>query len=308
MSFQIALSNVLITLLYIVPGFLLCKAKKAAADHLSTMSAVLIYICSPCMIVNSFFQLDFSWSELGNMGLFFVITLVLQSVFMLVLYFLFRKKYEDSKYRILTIGAVLGNVGFFGLPIVRAVLPDFPEAVCFSSVYVASMNILVFTVGVFCLTNDRKFMKLRTAVLNPTTIAVLISLPLYYFGVRQYLPELLLNSVSLLGNMTTPLCMVILGIRLATVSLKKLFTRPMIYVICACKLLLFPLFCYAAVVLLPLDFSVKASVLVLSSVPCASVILNMAEIHKSETELAANCVLLSTLLCFLTIPLLVLLL
>lgn len=308
MGFQIALSNVLLTLLYIVPGFIICKLKKVAAEHLSSMSAVLIYVCSPCMIVNSFLQLEFSPSGLGNMGLFFVVTLVLQIAFMLILYLIFRKKYADSKYRILTIGSVLGNVGFFGLPVVKAILPDFPEVTCYSSVYVLSMNMLVFTMGVFCLTNEKKYVSLKSAILNPATFSVLVALPLYLFGVKQYLPAILTGGIALLGNMTTPLCMIILGIRLATVQFKKLFTRPIIYLICACKLIIFPLFCYLAVYFIPLDFAFKASVLVLSSVPCASVILNLAEMHRSETELAANCVLLSTLLCFLTIPALVLLL
>lgn len=306
--FLITLQNVLITLLYILPGFILCKAKKAAADHLSTLSAVLVYGCSPCMIISSFLQLDFTPAAFGNMALFFGVTLVLQAVFMLTLYLIFRKKYADSKYRILTIGSVLGNVGFFGLPIVKAILPDYPEVMCYSAVYVVSMNLLVFTVGVFCLTNDKKFMTVKSALLNPSSLSLVVALPLYFFGVGEYLPEALTDAISLLGNMTTPLCMVILGVRLATVSLKKLFMRPMIYVICACKLIVFPLFCYLAVYFLPLDYAFKASILVLSAVPCASVILNLAEMHRSETELAANCVLLSTLMCFITIPLLVMLL
>lgn len=308
MSFKIALSNVLLMLLYIVPGFLICKAKKASAEHLSTISAVLIYVLSPCMVVNSFLQLDFTWGGFGKMAMFFGVSLVLQIVFMLIAYLICRKKYNDSKYRVLTIGAVLGNVGFFGLPIVKAILPDNPEVMCYSSVYVLSMNIIVFTMGIFCLTNDKKFITVKAAILNPTTLSVAVALPLYFFSVKNYIPSLLTDCVSLLGAMTTPLCMIILGIRLATVPLKKLFTRPIIYLICACKLIIFPLFCYLAVYFLPLEFSFKASVLILSSVPCASVILSLAEMHHSETELAANCVLLSTLMCFITIPVLVLLL
>ena len=65
-TFQIALSNVLLTLLYIAPGYAACKLKKASADHLPTLSAVLIYICSPCLIVTSFLNMDFpgtSWAK-----------------------------------------------------------------------------------------------------------------------------------------------------------------------------------------------------------------------------------------------------
>lgn len=308
MGFEIALSNVILTLLYILPGFLLCKLRKATTEHLSSMSAILVYVCAPCLIVNSFLQLDFTPIGFGYMALFFAVTFVLQALFMLATFLIFRKRYDNSKYRILTVGAVLGNVGFFGLPVVKALLPDNPEVMCYSAVYVVSMNILVFTVGVFCLTKEKKFISLKSAILNPSTISLLIALPLYFFGARKALPEILLSGVSLLSTITTPLCMIILGIRLAAVPFKSLFTRPIIYITCACKLILFPLFCYFAVYFIPLEYSFKASILVLSAVPCAAVILSMAEIHQSETELAANCVLLSTLLCFITIPVLVLLL
>ena len=112
-----------------------------------------------------------------------------------------------------------------------------------------------------------------------------------------------MGGLSLMGSMTTPLCMMILGIRLATVDIGALFTRPFVYLVCLGKLVVFPLFCYAVVRLLPVPESFRASLLILSAVPCASIIFNMAEIHNRETELSANCVMLSTLLCLLTIPL-----
>jgi predicted permease len=52
----------------------------------------------------------------------------------------------------------------------------------------------------------------------------------------------------------------------------------------------------------------KTSVLILSGMPCAAVLLSLAEMHKSESELSANCLLVSTVLSFLTVPLLTLLL
>lgn len=307
MGFQITFSNVLLTLVYIIPGYIICKVKKASAEHLSTLSSVLVYILSPCMIISSFISLDYSTQNLVNMGLFFVTALILQGVFILILFLLFRNRYADSKYRILTIGSVLGNVGFFGLPIIKALLPDNPEVMCYSSVYVVAMNIIVFTVGVFCLTNDKKFISLKSTILNPSTLSFLAALPLFIFGAKNWLPDLVIDSVSLLGRATTPMCMIILGIRLASVSFKKLFSRPMVYVICLCKLIIFPLFCYLCVYFIPFDQAFKTSVLVLSGTPCAAVILSLAEIHRSETELSANCILLSTLLCIATVPLLTLL-
>lgn len=308
MAFEISFFNVLLTLFYIIPGFIICKMKRSSAEHLPTMSGTLVYICSPCMIVSSFLSLDFSVTNLVNMGLFFVITLILQSIFMAILFWIFHKKYSQSRYRILTIASVLGNVGFFGLPMVKALLPDNPEVLCYSSIYVLSMNVLVFTMGVFCLTTKKEYMTLKSALINPATFGFAIAFPLYLLSGRNWLPDMITNSVGLLGQMTTPLCMIILGIRLANIPLKKLFSRPFIYLICLAKLVIFPVFCYLSVYFLPLPVSFKTSILILSATPCAAIISNLAEMHRSETELAANCVLITTLLSFITLPLLTLLL
>lgn len=307
-SFQIALINVLITLFYIVPGFIVRKLGKASPDHLSTLSGVLVYIGNPFLCVSAFMSLDFSVEMTLNMLWFFLITLVLQSLFMLLLFLLLHKRMGESKYRVMTIGSVVGNVGFFGIPILRALFPANPELACYSTVFTLSMNILIFTVGVFCLTGDKKYMSIKSAIFNPTVFSILIAFPVYLFGLKNYFPDVLTNAISTVGAMTTPLCMFILGIRLASAPLRRIFSHPIVYATAALKLLVFPLFCYALIYFLPFSEVFKAGVLILSGMPCAAVLLSMAEIHKSETEMAANCQLVSTLLCFLTIPVLTLLL
>ena len=307
MSFSIALTQVLLTLCYILPGWGLSKMKKASAGHLPTLSALLVYICGPCLHISAFLSMDYSWDGLLSMGLFFAVTLVLQSAFMAILYFLFRGKQGDSRFRILNIASTLGNVGFFGLPVIRALLPEHPEVACYSAIYCVSMNILVFTMGVFCLTGEKKYMSVKSALLNPTMAGFAVAIPLHILGARSFLPPVLLNAVKLVGDMSTPLCMFILGIRLAQGPVKRLFVQPFVYAASLCKLVAFPLFCYAAVLFLPLPFAFKASILILSATPCATIILSLAEMHGKGAEFSANCVLVSTLLCFLTIPALTLL-
>ena len=48
----------------------------------------------------------------------------------------------------------------------------------------------------------------------------------------------------------------------------------------------------------------RGSILILSAAPCASILLNLAEIHENGREPAAACALLTTLLSIVTIPLL----
>lgn len=308
MSLQITVVNVLLTLIYIVPGYILCKIKKASADHLPTLSSILVYVCSPCMIVASFVSLPYSNENLTNMLLFFLASLLIQVGFMALVYGIFHKRMQDAKYRILTLASVMGNVGFFGQPVLLALLPGRPEVMCYSSMFMVSFNLLVFSMGVFCLTGDKKYISLKAAIINPTILGFFAGFVLFLVNSSSFIPDELFNCVQLLGKTTTPLCMFILGIRLGAIPFKPLFTRPIVYLICLGKLVLFPLFAYGCVYFLPFSDIFKSCILILSSVPCATVILGLAEIHHSETELSANSVLVSTLLCAVTMPVILLLL
>lgn len=314
--FTTTLINVIITLLYILPGFYLAKKRILKPEHTPGLSSILVNICGLCLVVSSFISLSYSVETLKNMGIFFLATLILQGLFIAILYLLLHKKYEDAKYRIFTIGSVMGNVGFFGRPIVIALFgATNPEVACYSVVFTISMNMIVYTMGIFCLTNDKKYISIKSAVCNPVGLGVLIGLPLFLVKDFITLPTVLAtaagqlgNAVNLVASMSTPLIMFMLGVRLANVSLKKLFLRPFIYLTCLCKLIVFPLFCYLLVLPLPLDPVLKASLLVLASAPGASVVSSMAELYHSEQELAANVLLLTTLLCFITMPLMTLIL
>ncbi len=302
LAFKTAFLSVLVALMYMCPGYILGKAKKASAEHLSTMSAVLIYVLSPCMIVSSFFSMEFSWDALRDMGVFFLVSFVFEVAFLLSLFLILRKKFHINKYRMLAIGSALGNCGFFGMPLIQALLPDHPEVACYSSIYVISMNILVFTAAVYCLTLDKKYISLHSAIINPAVLSLLVGLVLYIVGAPEHIPGTCKNAIELLGKMTTPVCMLILGIRLSTIKFKDLFSEPFVYLICGGKLILFPLISFAVAFFLPVPYAFKASLFILGAVPCASVILNMAEIHGKEQKMSANCILLSTLLCIFTIP------
>lgn len=305
--FNIALTNVLMFLAYVLMGYGLCKFKKASANHLPTLSGVLIYIGNPCLIISAFTKIKFSGDYLINIGLFFMISLVLQLAFIGIVFLCVRKKYDNASYRIFNIGCVLGNVGFFGMPVIVALFPSSPEVATYSVAYILSMNIILFTVGAFCLTKDRRYMSIKSLFINPAILGLIIGLPLFLLSNHFTLHSAINNGIDIIAKMTTPLCMFILGIRLATVPFKKLFTRPMVYLTLVGKLLVYPLFCYALVYFLPLPLVFKGSILVLSATPCASKMLSLAEVYDGERELTANSILLSTLLCFLTVPLLTLL-
>lgn len=302
MHFKTALSVVLLALFYMVPGFISTKIGKTKPEHLPTLSGILLYIGTPFMVISSFLDPAFTWQGLRDMGLFFLVTLMVQGAFFLSVFFLAGGT-RDAARRIVAMGATCGNVGFFGIPVVQNIFPDSPEVACYAICYTLSMNLLVFTLGIFCLTGDKKYISLRAALCNPSMFGLAIGLPIYLLGLSDNLPALAETGIRTLGGLTTPLCMFILGIRLAATPVKRLFCKGKVYAVLGLKLVIYPLICWAISRLLPLDAAFKGCLTLLSATPCAAIILSMAEIHKSETETSAACILVSTLLCVVTIPL-----
>lgn len=297
--------NVLTMLMYMACGFILVKSKKADPSHAKSLSAFLLYICSPCMIINAFSEMEYSLGSFLEIIKFFFTAIAVMLLFFIILYAVLRKRYEDPKYRIFSIGSVLGNVGFFGLPLVKALFPGYPLAVCYCMAYVVAMNLIVFTVGVFMITQNKKFISLKTVFFNPTTVALVIALPIYFFGIT--LPSPLAGAVSLLGNVTTAICMLVLGMRLASMSLKKVFSQPFTYITALSKLVVFPIFAFLCVCFLPFfDDIFKTTLFVLSAAPSAAFILTLAELHGKEQELSANIVLVASVMSIITLPLLLL--
>ena len=306
--FSVTFGNVLLILLYLLPGFFMCKVKKIKPDHLSSVSVILLYICGFGLYVNALSYLDPSPELFAKMGLFLLIALAGETALMLlILLVLGREKRKEFALRMLSIATVMGNVGFFGMPVVRALFPDAPEAAVYSSMFNAALNILAWTVGVFTLTGEKKHISLKAALVNPSMLAVFTGIILCLLRAKNWIPDILRTGFSSVGAMSTPLCMIILGVRLAAMDFKTLFTTRLAWLISAGKLIVFPLFCYLLMLPLPLDPVFKGSVVILAGTPCASILLNLAEIHHNGQELAANCALLSTILSILTIPLLSLL-
>ena len=196
-SFSITFSNVLLMLLYLLPGFLFCKTKKIQPDHLSSVSVILLYICGFALYVNALYGLKPSPELFAKMGLFLLISLACETaVMLLILLLLGRNRRKEFGLRMLSIAAVMGNVGFFGMPVVRALFPEAPEAAVYSSMFNAALNILAWTVGVFTLTGEKKYISLKSALLNPSMLACFTGLVLCLLNAGEWLPGLLRNGLT----------------------------------------------------------------------------------------------------------------
>ena len=305
MQFLNTAVNVLVMLAYAAPGFVFVKRKMIGQESISAFAQVLLIICQPCLSIYSFNRADYT-PELGIQLLqFFALGTILQLVMLILTYLVFKRKYkEDASYRVCTIAGTLGNVGFLGVPLLEALVEN-PNATAFSAVFIIGMNFISWTVASAIITGDKKYISAKKLIFNQVILTLAIALPL--FITKTKLPPVLENAITVLGKMTTPLSMLILGMRLALIKFKDLFSDLKVFLFIALKLIAFPLLGLVAVQFLPLEQYVKATLIILCCCPTASVVLSFAEMFNKGQKTAANIVLVSTLLSVITIPLMLML-
>lgn len=292
-------------LLYALPGFALVKLKMIKESGIPAFATLLMYVCQPCLTLYSFQKVEFSTDILIGMAIMFGLATGVMAVVMLAAYFILRRRYADSRYRVANLAVAFGNYTFLGLPLIEAILPDYGAGAIYSSVLFMSMSLLGWTVGCALLTGNPRACRPLKVIFNPATIALIVSLPLFLLDVK--LPDVLGDAVTIVGRMSTPLCMLVVGMRLGASKLREVFTGGLQYAAAAIKQIAVPLFALLVVYFLPIDAEMKLTFFALNCTPVAAVVLTFAEIFGAGQQTAAKTVLVSTVSSVLTMPLMLLL-
>ena len=287
-----------------LPGFFLTKANVLKEEHIKGFAVFLLYVCSPALSIYSFQQSECNMEILINIGILLLVTTFMQVLIMGIGFLINIKTYKiDGSSRVATVAAAFGNVGFFGVPILQALLPDHPEAMVYSAVMSVMMNLIGWTLGMFMMSGDRKHVSVKNFLINPTTLCLLIALPLFFTNTS--LPKPVMNFVEFFSKMSTPTAMTVLGMRLAFVKFRDLMDYRQVVAIFL-KLIALPLITFGIMYALPVDETLKISTYILSCMPPAAITLNFAELSNTSPKTAANIVVVGSLLVAITLPVLLL--
>ena len=307
MIFRIALISVAVLLLAAVPGYILMKKRMIDEACISGFSKVLLYVCQPCLAVYTFTSSSLSAEKLLEVGIF---ALLSAAIFIIVLggaYLVLRKKCEKPIFRIITIATSFSNCAFFGIPIIEALLPESAsELIIFTTVFAVVMNIIGWTLGAAIISRDTKYISAKKIFLNPAVIGMAVALVIFVFSIP--IEGDLQSMIITTGRMCTPLSMLIMGMRLATMEIKSLWSDPKVYATIAVKQIVMPLVGFLLVYFLPISADTKQTFFIICACPVASVVLNFAEIVGEGQREAAKMLLLGTLLSIITLPPMMLLL
>ena len=135
-------------------------------------------------------------------------------------------------------------------------------------------------------------------------IAIAIGLIFFFSGIS--LPPVLAKTLDFCVGLNTPLAMFTVGIYLAQCNFGKMMKNVRLYAITAVRLLLIPIIVMALFAIIPgIDNDIRYTMLIAAACPVGSNIAVYAQLHNKDYAYAVETVAISTLLCIITIPLLV---
>jgi predicted permease len=296
------LSNQIILMFILMAvGLLTNKLGFMHGQTATDLTNILLYIVSPCLIVNAFEQ-HFSASRLQALACVMLGILLTYGVMVVITQLVFKRVADANLQRIMRFGAVYSNAGFMGVPLASALFGS--TGVFFAVASLAGFNIFCWTHGIALFTPhqaDDHHVNWRQILLNPNIVAIAVGLIIFVSAIQ--LPRLLNQTITYVSSINTPLSMIVIGNSLAAVKLNRHTLDRRLWWPLALRNVVFPLVC----LLILQAFGVRGiplyTTVLMAACPVAgNVVLFTLKAH-GDTSPAVTLMSLSTILCMATIPL-----
>ena len=284
----------------IAVGFVLGKTKMLNEKAVKCIANVVLYVATPAVILQAFTVEEKTPEKTKNLIIVGVLTLILHIVMIILAKFLIRNK--DPKVNpILRLLVIFSNSGYMAFPLQKAILGDI--GVFYGAMFVAVFNLTIWTYGLYLASGDKKTLSFKRIILNPTIISVILSILLYAFNLK--LPGFISDAVTGLGNLNTPLPMIIIGFNLSTFPLIELFNDKRVYFPGVIRLIIFPMLALGILYILGVRGYPLIACMVAASAPSAAAPVMFATMYGLDARLGSKITSLTTLVSILTMPVIV---
>lgn len=274
-------------------GFTFAKLGWFSTETSSQATQLLLYVVGPCIVINKL-QIEASAAVVRTMLLALLGMAIQYILFIPLSQLLFRKEPLGTRAS-RRFGIIYANNSFMGLPLLAGVLGD--ESLLFGVLSMLVFALFQWTHGVLLFGAK---LNARSAIVNPGILSILIGLLFFATGLRT--PAPVYNAMDFLGNLNTPLAMVVIGSQMARSDILGVLRQPKLYLTAAIKLLLVPAVMVVLLLPLGLDPLSYCACVVLSACPTAGATAMFAQKFHGDEVTAAQMVTLSTLLSIATLP------
>ncbi len=323
MSITVVLQQMVIIFILIGIGMILYRRKMLSEEGSKQISGLIINVTNPALLICSALD-DGPKASLGDLGIalaaYAAIFAILIAVAFLLPYVLRVPKNLHYAYQMLT---VFGNVGFIGIPLASAVLGS--ESLIFVSIFNLLFNLLIYTFGVSLLQRaaagqigeDRALPAEQARqdmtgsashasgrlqkLVNAGTISAAVTI-LFYLG-NFHVPVIISSTLTYAGRATTLLSMLVLGVSVAQMAPKDIFSHPKLYAFTVLRQVLVPIGCVLLMRMFIHNSLILNTMLLMVAVPAANMPLMLAKQMDMETDSISQGIILTTVLSLVTVPL-----
>ncbi len=277
--------NIVIPIFLIIAlGALLGKIKKL---NLDPFIFIIMYITAPALVFSSLQKSEIKIAEFFSMiGYVLIIILILWVISTIII------KLSRIKEKGLQLPMMFGNTGYLGFPV--ALFAFGVIGLSYAVIYSAIETVVLMSLGIYLAHHKNDF---REIFKIPLIYAILIAL---LFNIINYkLPSLVLTPIDMIGQITIPLALIVLGYRLTKIKVKQVK-----------KALLVSLFRIGAGFIIALSIvslfsltGVLRNILILeAAMPSAVLTMVICHKYRRDPDLVASIVFISTLISIITIP------
>lgn len=277
MDFGFVAMQMLVVSLPIVLGWAINKLGFLNPELDSGLSQLVMNIALPCTILASLHDAE-ALPSVETMLLIVAATFLVYVVAVpmaFALAALLRVPVETrAAYRF---AVAFGNCGFIGLPVISAIFGT--SALLYAAISLIPANVALFGVGALLFSSaegdaadggiGKKLRRVFASLKTPTLVMSVAVLVLALLGIKNL--GIVGDAASIVGQMTTPLALLVTGSSMATYQVRSMLANYRAYIVAAARLVLVPLASLVVIRLLPLDPLATGVVIVDSSMPVATV-------------------------------------
>lgn len=284
-------------------GYILFKVNILDEIMNKRLTTLVLSVTTPAMIMGSVLNTKVT-QELNDILFVFLIGLLTYIILPIIGFIIVKvmrvPKSQQGLYIFMT---VFSNIGFMGFPVMKAIFGN--DAVFYTAIFNMIFNLFVFTIGkkIMSFGTSQKIEINIKSILSPGVIASLIALVVYF--TRLQFPTVIVSTINMIGDITTPIAMIIIGSTLATIPLKEVFTEFRIYPYTLIKQIIVPIIIYPLLKLFIDDSLILGVTLIMISMPVGNSAVLFANEYGGDVSLAAKNIFMTTLFSILTIPFIV---
>ena len=278
-------------------GYIFRKAGMISDEGKSLLTDLVLYVTLPASIIKSF-QIEFNHQILVSCIVVIVVAAGIQ-VGAWLLGMILYPGFPDERKKVLQYATICSNAGILGNPLAEGIFGSM--GLLYASIYTIPQRTFMWSIGLTYFTQapDMKTL-IKKVSTHPCIVSVVIGMLIMVFQipVQGFLSLTIKNIAG--GN--TFLAMSLVGTILAEVPFRSLPEKDTVYY-SFIRLFFIPFLVYLACHFAQVDSLVTGVSVVLSGMPSASVTAVLAAKYGKDEVFATKCVVLSTLLSMVTVPL-----